>query len=203
MTNSEIRQSARKALQGNWGNAIILTLILLVVNAAVASIAYSMGEMLYLAAMILILPPIYCALSFTYLRFIRAEKGLEPAELFCTFRKEYYWKCVGACLLRYIYVVLWTLLLIVPGIIKSLAYSLVPYIITENPNIDSSEALKISEQMMQGNKTRLFFLLLGFWALSLLTPITLGLLMLWLHPYYEATMAKFYEEVKGCPTTTI
>jgi uncharacterized membrane protein len=196
MTNSELRLSAREALQGNWGNAIVLLIIFWAMTAIGVGIAITFGTAFNLAVSIFGMIPLQCALFFTYLGFVNGSKKLEPAELFCTFNKTYYWKCISVVIIQRLLIFLWTLLLIIPGIIKGLSYSLAPYIVAEQPETEAFEVLKLSERMMYGHKSRLFLLLLGFIALSILAVCTFGLLFLWLIPFYQTTMAKFYVDVK-------
>lgn len=91
---------------------------------------------------------------------------------------------------------LWTLLLIIPGIIAAYSYSLVYYILVDEPNLKPLEALRKSKKMMYGNKAKLFYLGLRFIGWALLCVLTLGIGFIWLAPYIQATRAKFYEDVK-------
>ena len=96
-----------------------------------------------------------------------------------------------------IYTFLWALLLVVPGIIKSLSYALAPYILADNPELKADEAINRSMEMMKGHKMDLFLIILGYVGLALLSLIALGIPLLWLYPYYQVVLAKFYEEVKA------
>ena len=95
-----------------------------------------------------------------------------------------------------LYIVLWTFLFIIPGIIASYSYRMAPYILMENPDMTASEAITASKEMMRGNKWRLFCLEFSFIGWSLLAAITLGIGMLFLRPYMEAAGAAFYRELK-------
>ena len=99
-------------------------------------------------------------------------------------------------LLRSIFIFLWSLLLVIPGIIATFSYAMAPYILYENPGMSASDAIAASKQMMDGNKWRLFCLNFSFIGLSILSVFTLGILNLWLIPYMEASYAAFYEELK-------
>jgi uncharacterized membrane protein len=91
---------------------------------------------------------------------------------------------------------LWSILFIIPGIIKALAYSQAPYIIAENPNMPVMEALRLSERMMKGKKWDFFVLNLSFFGWALLSIPTLGLLTIWLEPYMQMSAVNFYNDVK-------
>jgi uncharacterized membrane protein len=92
---------------------------------------------------------------------------------------------------------LWSLLLIVPGIIAAYRYSMTGYIMAQNPDIGVMEAIERSKDMMYGNKLRLFCLDLSFIGWSLLSALTLGAGSLFLNPYIQASRAAFYLEVSS------
>ena len=109
-----------------------------------------------------------------------------------------YWKTtVVARLLKSIYLLLWSLLFIIPGIIASLSYAMTEYILAENPEMSAGEAITMSKQMMDGNKWRLFCLRLSFIGWDILCGLTLGIGYLWLTPYKQVAEATFYREVSG------
>lgn len=109
-----------------------------------------------------------------------------------------YWKTTAvAKLLRSIYLLLWSLLFIIPGIIAALSYAMTEYILAENPEISAGEAINLSKQMMDGNKWRLFCLRLSFIGWDILCGFTLGIGYLWLNPYKQAAEAAFYREISG------
>ncbi len=108
-----------------------------------------------------------------------------------------YWHKVWGMLLMYILTVLWSLLLIIPGIIKAFSYAMTPYILEENPELSASEAIHRSRMMMRGHKFDLFWLYLSFIGWGILCIFTFGIGYLWLAPYVETAQAAFYEEVKA------
>lgn len=99
-------------------------------------------------------------------------------------------------LLRSIFIFLWSLLFLIPGIIAAFSYAMAPYILYENPGMSASDAIAESKKMMAGNKWRLFCLNFSFIGWSILATFTLGIGYLWLNPYMEASYAAFYEELK-------
>ena len=100
-------------------------------------------------------------------------------------------------LLRSLYMLLWTLLLIIPGIMAAYSYAMTPYILAENPQMQASEAIACSKEMMRGNRWRLFCLQFSFIGWSILSSITLGIGNLWLTPYRQAAEAAFYRDLTG------
>ncbi|MCF0174532.1 MAG: DUF975 family protein, partial [Bacteroidales bacterium] len=108
-----------------------------------------------------------------------------------------YTKKVLTLLLKSIYVFLWSLLLVIPGIIKAFSYALVPYIISENPNLSPEEAISQSSKMMEGHRLDLFILYLSFIGWFILAVLTAGIGFLWLCPYISAAKASFYLDIKN------
>ena len=98
-------------------------------------------------------------------------------------------------LLRGIYIFLWCLLFIIPGIIKGYAYSMTPFIMAENPQMTASEAITASKELMDGHKGELFWLDLTFIGWQLLCVLTLGIGYLFLNPYTNASHAAFYRHL--------
>jgi len=96
-----------------------------------------------------------------------------------------------------IFILLWTLLLIVPGIIAAISYSMTFYIIADDNSIAAKEAIDKSKKMMDGYKWKFFCIGLRFFGLALLCVLTLGIGFLWLFPYIQVTVAKFYDDIKA------
>lgn len=101
-------------------------------------------------------------------------------------------------LLRDIFITLWTMLLIIPGIIKSYSYRMVPYILADRPELSATETIALSKDMMNGHKWNAFILDLSFIGWALLSIITLGLVgIFWYNPYKYNTDAALYLAIKG------
>ena len=117
--------------------------------------------------------------------------------MFSTGFQRNYWRSVGGMLWMRLFIFLWSLLLLIPGIIKSFAYFATPYILAEFPHVDATEALKISMRMTDGYKGEIFVLRLTFIGWYLLNAFTFGLLgIFYVNPYYYTTMAGMYQELK-------
>lgn len=102
---------------------------------------------------------------------------------------------VAASLKQGLLVILWSLLLIVPGIMAAYSYAMTPYILAEHPEMTSGDAILHSKEIMYGNRWRLFCLEFSFIGWSLLSVLTLGIGNLWLIPYRQAAIAAFYREI--------
>lgn len=106
------------------------------------------------------------------------------------------WKNIALTnLRRAVYVFLWSLLLVIPGIIASYSYALVPYLLAEAPDLSPKDAMERSRSMMQGNRMRLFCLHLSFIGWSILATLALGIGHLFLRPYTQAAEAAFYRDL--------
>ncbi|MCP1122660.1 DUF975 family protein [Bacillus sp. 3103sda1] len=117
-------------------------------------------------------------------------------DLFEGFRKKNVFKSMKLAVLMGVYVFLWSLLLIVPGIIKGFSYSMAYYIMLDHPEYTASEALKKSQEMMKGHKLDLFILSLSFigWFIlgAIIGVFTFSIPFLWIYPYYMTTVSHFY-----------
>ena len=100
--------------------------------------------------------------------------------------------------LKDLFVSLWSLLFIVPGLIKSYSYRMVPYIITDHPELSPTETINLSRQMMNGHKWHAFCYDLSFIGWFILTVLTLGILgVFWTEPYKDSSDAALYLAIKG------
>ena len=120
----------------------------------------------------------------------------EEAEAGTLFAYLPQWKTmVKAGVLQTVYVLLWSLLFIIPGIVAAYRYAMTSFILAENPELTASEAIDRSKELMDGNKWRLFCLGFSFIGWSILCGFTLGIGYLWLTPYEQAANAAFYRDI--------
>lgn len=183
--NAELMRNARTSLEGNWGLAIGTCLVYV--------IALSATQLVPLSIFVLAGP----MLLGLYLFVLTISRGGEPRleQLFDGFKN--FSNSMVAYLLVMLYVFLWTLLLIIPGIIAALSYSQTMFIIADEPNLRPSEALDKSKAMMDGFKTKLFGMHLRFFGWSILCLFTFGIGFLFLFPYMYVSLAKFYDDVRA------
>ena len=126
------------------------------------------------------------------------EHKTEVGQLFYGFKNGKYGSNVYTMFRKDLSIVLHTLLFIIPGIIKAYSYTFVPYILAENPDLDTKRVLKLSSEMMNGHKMEFFVLQLSFFGWALLNTITFGVLgIFWVNPYMNVTFAEFYAAVKA------
>ena len=188
-TNSQIIAEAKASLSGRWGISIGGFLIYNVILAILQNIPFIGG----IGALILGGPMVLGLIYFS----LKIARDQEPdIELLFNGFKDF-GKALGTYLLMVLYIFAWTLLLIIPGIIKAISYSQTFYILSQDTSIGSEEAILKSMKMMEGHKMRYFLLGLNFIPWVLLCILTLGIGFLWLIPYIHVSYAKFYIDLSG------
>lgn len=209
--NAIIRSNAREALSGKWVLIAGTMFVYILITGIIQSLPF-------IGPIIIFLLTGAFTLGQTMFFLAIARNDNPKLELIFSGFNEF-GKALAAYLLLLVVLVFWTLLLIIPGIIMGLAYSLTFFIIADEPEISAWDAMKKSKAMMEGNKGQLLLLLLSFfgWVLLasffvsifgsilslsfigmvLLTVITFGIIIFWLIPYMQVSIAKFYDEVKN------
>ncbi len=187
-TNPELLKLARASLKGKWGIAIATFLVYNIMIAG-GGLFHDAGNVV---ALIIGGPLALGAATFS----LAVARGQEAKFdlLFDGFKD--FGNALATYLLMLLFVILWALLLIIPGIIAALSYSMTFYILSDDRTLKPREAIDKSKLMMDGHKMKLFNLFLRFFLLALLCILTLGIGFLWLIPYTNVTMAHFYEDVK-------
>lgn len=187
--NIVLMRMARESLKDKWGLAIGTFLIYGIITGSMGSFGAAGSILSLLVGGPFMLGAATFALSISRGREARLEQIFQGFNRFGT--------ALGAYLLMVLYVLLWTLLLVVPGIIAALSYSMTFYILSDDQSIKAEDALRKSKMMMDGYKLKLFYLCLRFFLLSLLCILTLGIGFLWLIPFIHVSTAKFYDDIKG------
>lgn len=185
----DYRGQAWNQLRGRWGTMALSAFVFsLILGVCAALSLYYVGAVVEL----LILGPL--TLGFTKLA-LNAFRGkdVRVEMLFGGFKN--FGGAFVLYLINGIFIFLWSLLLIIPGIIKSFSYSMSYYILADHPEIAANEARKRSMELMKGNKWRLFCLRFSFIGWYLLSILTLGILMFWIMPYESTAEAAFYQSL--------
>lgn len=129
--------------------------------------------------------------------FIEAsESNVSLSNLGYCFKEGRFFKVLLTMLLKDIYIFLWTLLLIIPGIIKGYSYGMVPFILADNPKIGYNRAIELSKNMTDGEKMDIFILDLSFIGWYLLGTLACCIGVLFVQPYYYATRTELYFELR-------
>lgn len=205
---NDLKDSALASLRGKWASFVGLSFVFLLLSS-LAGFGTNYGSTMFgtsfgtlgiiltgvgvIATIILI--PVQYGFVIAHLRSSRQDLPAEVGDLFIGFKN--FWKVLGALLLVGVIVVCGCILFIVPGIIMGLAYTLVPYILHDNPELSITETLAKSREMMKGHKWELFLLMLSFIGWLLLGILTFFIGYLWLMPYMQMTEYKFYEQIRA------
>jgi uncharacterized membrane protein len=187
LSNNELRALSRKQLKDNWGNPILASLIYFVIVCVGGAIPH-VGILISIA----IAGPMLLGFTHYFVKYKRNEAP-KLEDVFKGFNN--YVSALVLHILIGIFVLLWTLLLIVPGIIAIYKYSMAIYILNDNPDIGAKAAIDKSKEMMEGHKQRLMFLDFSFFGWFLLCLLTLGIGFLWYTPYCKLTRVHFYENL--------
>lgn len=188
-TNKMLMAEARDVLRGKWGAAVFATLLYLVVSGIAEAIP-GVGNFIGL----LIGGPFALGLAIYWINLSRGN-AVNIEMIFVGFKD--FGKSAGLFILMGVYVLLWSLLLVIPGILAVLSYSMAFYILADNRNLGPREVLSKSKEMMKGNRGKLALLTLRFTGWIILSVLTLGIGMLWLFPYMSVASVKFYEDLKN------
>lgn len=212
--NQDLKNAALAALEGNWAPAVLCNAVMLVISILISMVSvifepelgvvspedvdltmFGLSMVASVAVTFLFTMPLYVGSYQTHNRLYAEGDNAMTANMFRdTFRG--YWKNVLGMFLMVLYVFLWTLLLIVPGLIMGIAYGMTPYILKDCPELSANQAIKLSRKMMKGHKWEYFWLQLSFIGWIILGFLTLGIGYLWLIPYILTTQAAFYQKIK-------
>ena len=194
MNRAELKAKAKAQIKGKIGILFLITLIIAVLSA-VAS--WLVGLIPVVGA---VLAPWVVAPAFalsTVRIYLSVTAGVKPKveDAFCGF--DDYWAAVKVTFFVGLFTFLWSLLFIIPGIIKALSYSMSVYILAENKGKAALECINESKAMTNGYKGELFLLGLSFIGWLLLTAVTFGIAYIWIGPYMQATFTNAYHELKA------
>lgn len=232
MVYSEIRRQARENLRGHWGQAIGAAIVAGILGGSITSASSSAGgsaggstsaldleafqglppEVIHIAATILGIVGLLALVTFiiggtiqlgysVYLlkQYHRQETSI--GDLFSQFFR--FGTGFAQQFLVNLYTFLWTLLFIVPGIIKIFSYAMTPFILADDPNLTANQAITRSRELMDGHKWELFVLNLTFIGWEILGALCFGIGLLWVTPYKNAAYAAFYRQIAGYPKYTV
>lgn len=199
-----IKENGKLHYQNNkWQNVLVILINTLIVGGVQVVVRLSGDDwvlamfmsLVSIALALLVVNVISMGTMTWFHRSIKTE-GLKMEEMFWTFKEDYGGNVLMMFLIS-LYTALWSMLFVIPGIVKGYSYSLAMYIKSENPNIPASKAIELSTRMTNGHKMDLFVLdmsFIGWWILSAFTLHILGIL--YVMPYQYASKAFAYEEIK-------
>ena len=205
--NRELMTRARASLQGKWGLSVgvfLLYFFITILPGAIISVilkgngnsqdAATFAQLISGAYQWIVTGPFFLGLCLFFLKLAR-RSDVQVGMLFEGF--NFFGKSLGTYLLMMLFIILWALLLIVPGIIAAYSYAMTFFILADDPSIKPLEAIRLSKKMMKGNKWKLACLQGRFIGWYLLALLTCGIGLLWVAPYFQTAYANFYDDVKG------
>ncbi len=198
MNRVEIKNYAKEKLSGNLGSIwkiLIIALGISLASTCVLSILFNKMDADFLDSLLgILMMPLGIGTTAFFVSLIE-NTNFEAKDLF-----KYYHdfvKVIGVTVLMSLIVMLGYICFIIPGIILTLSYSLVPIILIKKPELGIVETLKYSREKMQGHKLDTFVLGLSFIGWAILGTLTFGILYIWLYPYMQLTFTKFYLNILG------
>ena len=211
--NQDYKNAALASLKGNWAPSLVATIVLVAImyvimvpyvtayvlnienlNPDTLALIGGCSMFMYLGLIFLFFPlDVGYTNAFNAL-YVEGDDRITGN----TFRDAFgqYLKNVWAMFLMVLFVSLWSMLLLIPGIVKAYSYAMLPYILKDNPELSAMDAIRLSSKMMKGHKFDLFYLQLSFIGWAILAVLTGGIGLLWLQPYMMTTQASFYQDIK-------
>jgi len=217
-TRAELKDRAKMVLKQNYWKGVLAYLIYNAIYGAVFFVLYICAIIAVVVVVIasaqsvpavvicviicfvimiaILIVTVYPVIVGLYKYFIEASVFKPDLKnVLFAFKDGNFFYILKAMLWEYLFVFLWSLLLYIPGIVKAISYSMVPFILTDNPKIGHKRALKLSMQMTQGQKWDIFILELSFIGWMLLGAIT-GIGIIFVMPYYLATISELYAKLR-------
>ncbi|MBP3633790.1 MAG: DUF975 family protein [Oscillospiraceae bacterium] len=194
MDRAYLKGLAKQKIKGKIGILFVIAVLI----AAISSIAAGLLSIIPVAgpiiSVIVITPAFALSIMRVYLNVV-ADQELKITDAFSGF--DDFWAAFKVQFLTGLFTFLWSLLFIIPGIIKAYSYSMSMYILAENKGMPALECIQQSKDMTDGHKMELFILYLSFFGWALLGAITFGIAYIWIMPYIQATQANAYNVLKA------
>lgn len=189
----EYKKAALATLKGNWGTSCLITIVIMLLSAIPLA--------LFPIAGVCAFGILFAGIVFTFMKMIALSSGDNPNEkaTFSTFLQgieERWLTALLGSLWQFLWITLWSMLFVIPGIVKAYSYSMMFFVIAENPKIGATKAMDISKILTQGHKADLFVLDLSFLGWAFLSSLISGLGFIWLFPYKHMTKTHAYYDLK-------
>ena len=181
-----VKERAKEVVRGHQGTCICAFILYAALSGAAGAASLGLGALL-------LEPPLLAGLS---LFFLHAWRGKRPRveSLFSMF-KRYSQSLVGILWMR-LFTMLWSFLFVIPGIVKAMAYSMIPYLLADYPDLEPRKALRVSMIITDERKAEIFVMYLSFAGWAILSCLTFGILLfVYAGPYMNTAFAGMYEEL--------
>lgn len=190
INRSALKSWSLDSLKGNWGTAIGAYLIYFVIVSVLSAVTSGIGSIFSGLVMLG-----YVAITLSLIRTKSAKINLMLSAATENFGTKFV-----STLLVSLFTYLWSLLFVIPGIVKGYSYAMTNYILLDRPELGAADAITESRKMMDGHKMELFLLDLSFFGWYCLVVLTFGIASLYVTPYHMGARAAFYETLKSAST---
>ena len=194
MDRITLKERAKEQIRGKIWDLFLITLIVSLITGAVNGVLGLLPGIGTVGALV-ITAPIYISVYKIYLDLVNENKTPVIADVFYGYSD--FGSSVLVVIITALFTFLWSLLFVLPGIVKAISYSQAYYIIAENKGMPAIDAINRSKAMMHGHKMDYFVLQLSFIGWGIVGALTFGIAFIWIAPYMSATYANFYNSVKA------
>ena len=199
MNRAELKAMAKEQIRGNIGILFVVTLVMALLSGLAAGVLSLIPVVGPIVAAVVVTPAFALSMVRIYLGLTYSKKP-EVKDVFTGF--DDFWAAFKVTFLYSLYIFLWSLLFVIPGIVKTYSYSMAMYVLAENKGMSATECINASKEMTNGHKMDLFVLSLSFIGWMMLGSITFGLAYIWVMPYMNATFANAYNSLKPAAAET-
>lgn len=203
MNRIELKEKAKDSLDGKYGDAIGVVLLLFAISSIASGFIIALKDVFHLTetnfiilseVISIIISGLFTFGYNSYFLKLSRDEDVEVNELWS--KLNFIIPYIAVTILIALFTTLWTLLFIIPGIIAAFGYSMAYYVMLDHPEMSAMEAIKESKRIMNGHKWDYFILQFSFLGWAILGIFTLGILWVWLIPYMNVTICNFYNEIK-------
>lgn len=195
MDRVQIKELSKQQLGGNifnskWLMGLLVCLIVMIITGACSFVPFAGA-----VGALILAGPLNFGIAYVFLKLARTGEEIVVGDIFEGFKSDF----GGTILLTImigIFTFLWSLLFVIPGIVKAYSYSMAYYIKVDHPEYDWHQCINASKEMMNGHKADLFVLDLSFIGWIIVGSCLCGVGLLWVEPYMESARANFYESIK-------
>jgi uncharacterized membrane protein len=193
MNRAELKSMAKEQIRGNIGILFVVTLLIGLISGIAGTVLGMIPVVGSLLAIVIVTPAFSLSIYRVYLAL---AKGVKPQAKDAFSGFDDFWSAFKVTFLVGLYTFLWSLLFVIPGIVKGISYSMAMYVLAENKGMSATECINASKEMTNGHKMDLFVLSLSFIGWMILGSITLGIAYIWITPYMQATFTNAYNSLK-------
>lgn len=193
---AQVKAMSKAQLGGNlFGKVWMMALVAVLIQGAILSACAAIPTVGSVAS-ILLTGPLGVGITLVFVKIARNHNNVELGDIFVSFSNRFSKDFLLGLMIN-VFTMLWTLLFIVPGIVKAYAYSMAYFVSIDHPEWDWKACIEESKRLTQGHKGELFVLDLSFIGWYIVGSLCLGVGVLWVNPYHMTAMANYYEQLKA------